>query len=59
VRGIISLAHMLGKTVVAEGIETEAQAKALTEFGCDYAQGYYYGKPADAQVLRASLRPEG
>ena len=42
---IIVMAHRLGIKVVAEGIETKAQAKALTEMGCDYAQGYLYSKP--------------
>jgi diguanylate cyclase (GGDEF)-like protein len=51
VRGMISLSHDLRKTVVAEGIETEQQAKMLREYGCDFAQGYYYGKPMDKTAL--------
>ena len=56
VRGIISLSHELGKTVVAEGIETEAQARLLREYGCDFAQGYFFGKPMDKAALNESLR---
>jgi EAL domain-containing protein (putative c-di-GMP-specific phosphodiesterase class I) len=56
VRGMISLSHELRKTVVAEGIETEAQAQMLREFGCDFAQGYYFGKPMDKTALYESLR---
>jgi diguanylate cyclase (GGDEF)-like protein len=56
VRGIISLAHELRKTVVAEGIETEAQARMLRDYGCDFAQGYYFGRPMDGAALFASLR---
>jgi diguanylate cyclase (GGDEF)-like protein len=56
VRGMISLSHELLKTVVAEGIETEAQARMLRDFGCDFAQGYYFGRPMDRTALFASLR---
>jgi diguanylate cyclase (GGDEF)-like protein len=55
VRGMISLSHELRKTVVAEGIETEAQARMLRECGCDFAQGYYFGKPLDKSALFESL----
>jgi EAL domain-containing protein (putative c-di-GMP-specific phosphodiesterase class I) len=57
VRGMISLSHELRKTVVAEGIETEAQARMLGEWGCDFGQGYYYAKPMDKTALLESLRP--
>jgi diguanylate cyclase (GGDEF)-like protein len=42
---MVSLCHTLGKTVVAEGVETEAQSKALREIGCDQAQGYLFARP--------------
>jgi len=57
VRGIISLSHELGKSVVAEGIETSDQARMLREHGCNYGQGYFFGKPADKASLFASLGP--
>ena len=59
VRGMISLSHELRKTVVAEGIETEAQARMLRECGCDFAQGYYFGKPMDKTALFESLHTVG
>ena len=46
VRCIIELAHNLGKTVIAEGVETEAVLEQLVELKCDAAQGYFIAKPA-------------
>jgi len=45
---IISLAHNLKLKVVAEGVETVAQAKFLRARGCDEMQGYYFSKPLPA-----------
>ncbi|GAA4499746.1 putative bifunctional diguanylate cyclase/phosphodiesterase [Gluconacetobacter tumulicola] len=45
VRSVISLGKALHKQVVAEGIETEAQAAILRELGCDYGQGYLFARP--------------
>ncbi|HYK94308.1 MAG TPA: EAL domain-containing protein [Candidatus Dormibacteraeota bacterium] len=47
VRAVVSLAHGLGITVVAEGIETEEQARRLRELGCDMGQGFVWAHPAD------------
>ena len=44
----LALAHGLGLKVVAEGIETQAQSDFLRRHGCDYLQGYLYGKPESA-----------
>ncbi len=46
---IITLAHNLNLSVVAEGVETEEQAKLLRLLRCDEAQGYLYGKPVTAE----------
>jgi EAL domain-containing protein (putative c-di-GMP-specific phosphodiesterase class I) len=51
VRAIISLGHTLGKAVVAEGVETEAQLAFLRELGCDAAQGFLLARPAAATDL--------
>ena len=48
VRAIIQLAHAHGMQVTAEGVETEQQAALLTGMGCDSAQGWLFGRPADA-----------
>ncbi|MCB9993027.1 MAG: EAL domain-containing protein [Hyphomicrobiaceae bacterium] len=51
VETIVDLAHRLGKTVIAEGIETADQAKMLREMGCEAGQGYYFARPVDAITL--------
>jgi diguanylate cyclase (GGDEF)-like protein/PAS domain S-box-containing protein len=44
----ISLAHSLGMKVIAEGVETADQAKAVIELGCDEIQGFFFSKPMPA-----------
>lgn len=46
VQNIILMSHGLGMKIIAEGIEHKEQAEILTAMGCDYAQGYYFGRPA-------------
>ena len=45
VAAVMGMAHALDLSVVAEGVETEAQVLALRGLGCDEAQGYHYAKP--------------
>ena len=52
VRSTIALAHSLGQTVVAEGIEDIATFDMLRRMKCDVAQGYYVGKPETLEQLR-------
>jgi diguanylate cyclase (GGDEF)-like protein/PAS domain S-box-containing protein len=49
VKTIVTLAHNLQLDVVAEGVETQAQADLLREMNCEYAQGFFYSRPVDAQ----------
>lgn len=49
VQAIINIAKGLKVGIVAEGVETEKQAQILRELGCDYLQGYYFGKPISYQ----------
>jgi diguanylate cyclase (GGDEF)-like protein/PAS domain S-box-containing protein len=55
VRIIVMLAHGLRLKVVAEGVETEAQADMLKEIGCEMAQGYLYSRPAPAETIEQLL----
>ena len=48
VKAIISLGHILGMDVIAEGVENEDQLKLLKELGCDSMQGFFLGKPMSA-----------
>ena len=53
---MITMAHALGKTVVAEGVETMEQMEFLRSRGCDFAQGFYFARPAAATDIAAMLR---
>lgn len=56
VRSIIAMAHNLGLQVIAEGVETAAQAAFLRGEQCEELQGYFYAKPMMAGDLAAYLR---
>ena len=47
---LVTLAHSLGLRVVAEGVETAAQASWLRDINCDLAQGYYFAKPSGSRM---------
>jgi len=53
VQGLISMAHKLQLSVVAEGVETEVQKRLLKQYHCDSGQGYLFSKPAPMKQLRA------
>jgi EAL domain-containing protein (putative c-di-GMP-specific phosphodiesterase class I) len=51
IQASIDLAHSLKMDVVAEGIELEDERLALLELGCEYGQGWLFGKPASLKSL--------
>jgi diguanylate cyclase (GGDEF)-like protein/PAS domain S-box-containing protein len=51
VDAVVRLGSALNLTVVAEGVETKAQAVALRELGCDRGQGYLFGRPVAASAV--------
>ena len=58
-RSVIDLAHSLGKTVTAEGVETAEQASVLDTLGCDRIQGFLIAPaipPAEIEAILQSSR---
>lgn len=53
---IVSMAHHLGLTVIAEGTETEEQVQYLVQQGCEEAQGYLFGKPVPSHEIEILLK---
>lgn len=58
VNAIIHMAHSLQMTTIAEGVESQEQAKLLHELGCDEIQGYWFSKPLVSQDFEKLLRAE-
>ena len=56
VEAIISLAHALNLSVIAEGVETEHQAEILRRLKCDLMQGYLFGKPVPWEKITTMLQ---
>ena len=57
VRSVRAMAHLLGLTVVAEGVETEAIRALMVELGFDLLQGYFFARPMPEDELLAHLGP--
>jgi diguanylate cyclase (GGDEF)-like protein len=53
---VVELAHLLGMTVVAEGVETAGQHEQLVALGCDYCQGFYFARPMSADDLHTLIQ---
>src|SRR5205085_8681126 len=56
VRSAVGLGHNLGLRVVAEGLQDRIAEAVLVEAGCDAAQGFLVGRPADEAEITALLR---
>ena len=58
-RTIVTLGHTLGLRTVAEGVETEAQRRALSDMGCQFGQGYLFARPLPTDAVEAVLHTHG
>ena len=56
ITAVLHMATGFGVTVVAEGVETEAQARRLLQMGCGSAQGYWFGRPAPLEQMAMAQR---
>lgn len=59
VHTIANLGKSLGLSITAEGIETPSQVSKLLELGCEYGQGYHFGKPRPATANEIGMRSQG
>lgn len=59
VQAMTDLVHNLGMEVVVEGVETAGQLALARELGCEYAQGYYFCRPLDADSIEQLLDSNG
>ena len=51
VAAIISMGHIMGFDVISEGVEDPAQLQALKDIGCDFVQGFIWGRPLSSQEV--------
>jgi diguanylate cyclase (GGDEF)-like protein len=56
VTAVVELAHTLGMTVIAEGVETAEQHHQLSNLGCDYCQGVYFARPMATEAFDMLIR---
>ena len=59
VQAIVSMAHSIGLTTIAEGVETEAQRQFLADLGCEQYQGYLLARPLPAEAAGQLLGSVG
>jgi diguanylate cyclase (GGDEF)-like protein len=59
VRSTINLAHDLGLTIIAEGVEDAETLERLADLGCDRVQGFHLGRPMPAEAFAQIVRADG
>ena len=58
VSAVVTLAHAIGMSVVAEGVEEAHQRTAITKLGCDMAQGFLFAHPMSAAEIDGALQTQ-
>ncbi len=58
IKGIRTISHQMGCSVVAEGVETAEQAEVLGKLGIDFGQGYLFARPLDINSTMAMLESD-
>jgi len=56
IKAIVNMSHSLNIEVIAEGAETLDQVNYLKQIGCDYVQGFYFGKPMSLDELQSRIK---
>ncbi len=56
VQSMVRVCHHMGKSIIAEGVENAEQRDVLAEAGCDFLQGYFFGRPAPVSDLSTLRR---
>ena len=56
VAAIIAIGHIMGFNVISEGVEEDEQLKTLREIGCDYVQGFIWGRPLPVEKVVELVR---
>jgi len=55
---LLGLGEEMGVEIIAEGLETADDVRTLRDLGCQFAQGYYFGKPAsESEILNQAITP--
>ena len=58
VAAIIYIGHVMGFKVISEGVEQDEQVDTLREIGCDYIQGFIWGRPLSADDAEGVVRKQ-
>ena len=56
VNSVVTLGKGLGMAIVAEGVETAEEVRAMSDFGCNELQGYYFSKPLETEAMLRLLQ---
>jgi EAL domain-containing protein (putative c-di-GMP-specific phosphodiesterase class I) len=57
-RSIVAMAHGLGQSLIAEGVELETDVIELNQMGCEFAQGFFFGRAISAREVEEMMQDE-